>query len=194
MQHTRLRWASGPSIINLWGPDNDWGPPSIAMFGDESKHMGQMMPKGGQFLCSAHPMMGSTNLRYRSHLVDIRDGGTGAYMSGRCTLLRAGPSFPIAWESSDTCVTTLRQSSTMKFPFLSRAIITLMVVPSPLSSMVMLLDNIVPQSKEMMRPISNMTKSTTREPWLILQAGERCKHATLRPCTDRQNWQSHQKL
>ena len=47
-----------------------------------------------------------------------------------------------------------------------------MIAPSSLSSMVMILDNIVPQSKELMCPINNTTKSTTWPP-LILQAGER---------------------
>ena len=36
-------------------------------------------------------------------------------MSGRDPLSRAGPSFPIARESSDTCVATLSQSLTLTF-------------------------------------------------------------------------------
>ena len=155
-------------------PDNGWTP-TITMFDDELKHSGQAMPKGGQFLFNAHPMMGSTNLQHQSHLADIRGGKSHAYMNGRGRLLRVGPSFPNAWKSSDTCVAILSYFLTLT----SRAIVMLMIAPSSLSSIAMLLDNTITQDKETMRPISNMIKSATRNPLLILQAGERCEYAAL---------------
>ena len=46
----------GPSIIGLWGPDDSWTPPSMAMLSDEPRHAGKIVPTGNQPFYNSHPL------------------------------------------------------------------------------------------------------------------------------------------